>query len=176
MAFSRPILDGFNPLPDVTMFSILTNPTFLAVLYTGQLVWHTAAFVYFGLWPEHTLLIGSTRAKSKDPMIHAAPSGDDWHRDLFRYLGYINSAFALLAGLRLYRIPSTGTLPGECALDILTLTVLGWANGSQAFLDMRIRNSGRWAVRGFNMITTMDTLLAALDFAGVASILTAGSE
>jgi hypothetical protein len=78
------------------MFSMLATQTFLNSLYTAQVIWHSAAFAYFGLWPEHTMLIGTTRLKSKNSAIHSKPGGDDWHHDLFRYLGYINSAFALL--------------------------------------------------------------------------------
>lgn len=148
---------------------------FLTSLYTGQVIWHGAAFTYFGLWPEHTMLISTTRTKSKNLAIDSSPGGDDWHHDLFRYLGYINSAFALLAGLRLFRIPSTGTYTGDVALDVLALTVLGWANGSQAYLDLRIRKSGRWAIDGFHVITLLDTLFTVLDFACVVAFMTAGS-
>ena len=105
--------------------------------------------------------------------------GDDWHHDLLRYLGFINSAFALLAGLRFFRIPSTGT--GDCAedaaalLDVLALAVLGWANGSQALLDLTwIRRSGRWKIDGFDVISVLDTLFTVLDFASVLALLTAG--
>jgi hypothetical protein len=157
------------------MLSILINPTFLSALYTGHAIWHCAAFAHFGLWPEHTMLIGTTRSQSKDPKIHSAPGGDDWHHDLFRYLGYINSAFAVLAGLRLYRIPWTGSEVGDAALDVLALAVLGWANGSQAYLDLRIRKDGRWELNGFEIITAMDTAFAVLDFASIAALLTAGS-
>jgi hypothetical protein len=139
------------------MLSIPINPTFLGALYTGQAIWHCAAFAHFGLWPEHTMLTGTTRSRSKDAKIHSAPGGDDWHRDLFRYLSYINPAFAVLAGLRLYRVPSTGSEVGDAALDVLALAVLGWANGLPAYRDLRIRKDGRWELKGFEIITAMDT-------------------
>lgn len=71
----------------------------------------------------------------KKRKIHSTPEGDDCHHDLFRDLGYINSAFAVLAGLRLFKIPSTGSEAGDVALHILAQVVLGWANGWQAYLD-----------------------------------------
>jgi hypothetical protein len=158
------------------MFSILTTQTFLTILYTGQVLWHSAAFTYFGLWPEHTILIGSRRKRSLDSTIRSTPGGDDWHHDLLTYLGFINSGFALLAGLRVFRIPSTGTYAGDVALDMLALTVLGWANGSQAYLDLtRIRKSDRWKITGFDFITILDTLFIVLDFASVAALMTASS-
>ena len=49
-----------------------------------------------------------------------------------RDLGFINSAFALLAGRWLFRIPSIGIYKGEVVLDMLVLTVLGWTNALQA--------------------------------------------
>ena len=121
------------------------------------------------------MLIGTTRKRSTDSTIRSTPGGDDWHHDVFTYLGFINSAFALLAGLRLFKFPSSGTREGDVVLDTLALIVLGWANGSQAYLDLtRIRKSRRWKVDGFDIITILDTLFAVLDFATVVALVAAG--
>jgi hypothetical protein len=68
----------------------------------------------------------ATRNRSLDSPIRSRPGGDDWHHDMFRCLGIINSAFALLAGLCLFGIPSTGADGGDVTIDILALAVLGW--------------------------------------------------
>lgn len=155
------------------MFSILTTAPILAATYASQVLWHATAFVYFGLWPAHTMLVGATPRRN----CSTPAGGDDWHHDLLRYLGFINSAFALLAGLRLFRIPSTGTgsPAGDAALlDVLALAVLGWANGSQALLDLTlIRRSGRWKINGCDVISVLDTMFTVLDFASVLALLTA---
>ena len=168
------------------MFSILTTAPFLTATYASQVLWHSAAFVYFGLWPAHTMLVGAmtttTTPRNRSPPdfsgFRSIPAGgDDWHHDLLRYLGFINSAFALLAGLRLFGVPSTGTggPAGDAALDVLALAVLGWANGSQAFLDLTwIRRSGRWKINGFDVISVLDTLFTVLDLSSVLALLTAG--
>ena len=60
-------------------------------------------------------------------------------------------------------------------MDVLALAVLGGANGSQSYLDLRIRKDGRWKLNGFEIITAVDTAFAVLDFASIAALLTAGS-
>jgi hypothetical protein len=89
------------------MSSILASQTLLTFLYMMQVIWRSTAFIYFGLWPEHTMSVGATR-KCSDSPIRSTPGGDEWHHDVFRYLGFINSAFALLASPHLFRIRSTG--------------------------------------------------------------------
>jgi hypothetical protein len=67
-----------------------------------------------------------------------------------------------------------GSEAGDAPLDILALAMLGWANGSQAYMDLRIRKDGRWEVNEFEIITIMDTVFAALDFVNVVVLLGAG--
>jgi hypothetical protein len=111
----------------------------------------------------------SKRSQSKFPTIASNPEGDEWHHDIMAYLGYINVGFAALAGLRLYRLFDSPTLPSHPELDVLALTVLGIASGSQAWGNFgRARKSGRWIMgTGFDRITVLDALFMTLDGAVV---------
>jgi hypothetical protein len=104
----------------------------------------------------------SMRSESKSAIISSTPEGDDWHHDIMAYLGYINVGFAALAGLRLYSLVDS---PASPDLDILALTVLGIANGSQACGNfVRARKSGRWIMgNGWDRITVLDALFMVLD-------------
>jgi hypothetical protein len=113
------------------------------------------------------------RSQSKSPAIASNPEGDEWHHDIMAYLGYINVGFATLAGLRLYSLFDSPTLPTDPALDVLALTVLGIANGSQAWGNfVRARPSGRWIMgTGFDRITVLDALFMVVDGAVVLGYL-----
>jgi hypothetical protein len=105
----------------------------------------------------------SKRSVSKSPTISSTPEGDEWHHDVMAYLGYINVGFAALAGLRLWQLFPASPVTAE--LDVLALTVLGIANGSQAWGNFMLsRNSGRWIMgNGWDRITVLDALFMVLD-------------
>lgn len=106
-------------------------------------------------------------------------------QDILRYLGAINAGYAALALLRFIPLAMTvrgriqangGSAPTttdkylDATLDIVSLTVLGLANASQAFCNLFVaRPSGRWVVghwRGLktDRITLLDSLFTVLDF------------
>jgi hypothetical protein len=79
------------------------------------------------------------------------------------YLGYINVGFAALAGIRLWQLAPASPVMSE--LDVLALTVLGIANGSQAWGNFVLSpKSGRWIMgTGLDRITVLDALFLVLD-------------
>jgi hypothetical protein len=62
----------------------------------------------------------------------------------------------------------------EIDLDVLALTVLALANGSQAFLNLFVyRKNDRWIMgKGLDRITVLDTVFTILDAAVVIAKLT----
>jgi hypothetical protein len=116
----------------------------------------------------------SKRSTSKDPSISSTSQGDEWHHDVMAYLGFINVGFAALAGLRLYDSLS-GTSPASLSsvvteVDILALTVLGIANGSQAWGNfVRTSGSGRWimGLGSWDRITILDAGFMIVDLSVV---------
>ncbi|PVH79105.1 hypothetical protein DL98DRAFT_231496 [Cadophora sp. DSE1049] len=166
-----------------SLTSILLSRGFLKVLYTGNMLWHTSAFVHFTFLPAQTMLRIARRAYSKDPHIASTPAGDAWHHDILAYLGNINLGFVALAALRLFslyqstnlaspdQISVTGSGDKVNDLDILALTVLGIANASQAYENLCVlRYTDRWIVgKGFDRITVLDTVFSVLDFAVVGA-------
>jgi hypothetical protein len=117
----------------------------------------------------------STRSKSKIPAVYSTPEGDEWHHDIMAYLGYINVGFVALAGMRLYSsvFSSSPTSPPFVVseIDVLALTVLGIANGSQAWGNFgRSRGSGRWIMgEGWDRITVLDAIFMVLDLGVVVA-------
>ena len=107
----------------------------------------------------------SKRSQSKAAPISSTPEGDEWHHDIMAYLGYINLSFATLAGMRLYGLIKSPPSTSTTELDILALTALGVANGSQAWGNFgRSRRSGRWIMgTGWDRITVLDALFMVLD-------------
>lgn len=100
-----------------------------------------------------------------------------------RYLGGINLGYAILATLRF--IPLFGVVRSkgpdavaasnsakevQAALDVLSLTALGFANLSQAYLNFFVaKPSNRWIVGNWkglqtDRITLLDSLFTILDF------------
>jgi hypothetical protein len=132
-----------------------------------------SAFYHFSFRPEYMMGKLSTRSQSKSPAISSTPQGDEWHHDVMAYLGYINVGFATLAGLRLYALSYSPVSSSTPELDILALTVLGIANGSQAWGNfVRARGSGRWIMgSGGDRITVLDALFAVVDGAVVLAYL-----
>ncbi|KAH7351334.1 hypothetical protein BKA65DRAFT_500204 [Rhexocercosporidium sp. MPI-PUGE-AT-0058] len=171
-----------------SLTSILLSRGFLKVLYTGNMLWHTSAFVHFTFRQAHTMLRIGRRAHSKTPYIASTPAGDAWHHDILVYLGNINLGFVTLAAFRLYSIykytaakfpvknPGKGVGGTAEDLDILALTVLGIANASQAYGNIFVlRQTDRWIVgKGFDRITVLDTVFAVLDLAVVGAKLRRG--
>jgi len=120
----------------------------------------------------------SKRSASKDPSISSTPQGDEWHHDVMAYLGFINVGYAALAGLRLYDSLSSSspTLLSSVVseVDVLALTVLGIANGSQAWGNfVRTRGSGRWimGIGSWDRITVLDASFMVADLAVVGAYL-----
>ncbi|KAH7400377.1 hypothetical protein BKA64DRAFT_671754 [Cadophora sp. MPI-SDFR-AT-0126] len=164
-----------------SLTSILLSRGFLKALYTGNMLWHTSAFVHFTFRQAYTMLRVARRSHSKDPSIASTPAGDAWHHDILAYLGNINLGFVALAAFRLYSLYRTnnaasssetsGTGVGDRVndLDILALTVLGIANASQAYENLCVlRYNDRWILgKGFDRITVLDTVFTVLDFAVV---------
>lgn len=117
----------------------------------------------------------SLRGRSKDASISSSPQGDEWHHDIMAYLGYLNVGLAALAGLRLADTPSVPSQAGSSStvsqLDVLALTVLGVANGSQAWGNfVRSRSSSRWIMgKGYDRITVLDAAFLVLDLAVVGA-------
>ena len=109
----------------------------------------------------------SKRSISSMPFVSSTPGGDAWHHDIMKYLGNINTGFAILAAIRLYVLikKKSSNSAEEANMDILALTALGVANASQAVGNLGFaRKSGRWIVgHGFDRITVLDTLFAVLD-------------
>jgi hypothetical protein len=118
----------------------------------------------------------SKRSVSKNPSISSTPQGDEWHYDIMAYLGFINVGFATLAGLRLYdsfsRNNPTALSSVVSEVDVLALTVLGIANGSQAWGNfVRTRGSGRWimGLGSWDRITVLDAGFMVVDLAVVGA-------
>ncbi|KAL2072453.1 hypothetical protein VTL71DRAFT_11796 [Oculimacula yallundae] len=161
-----------------SFMSILITRGFLKALYTGNMLWHTSAFIHFTFRQTHTMNRIALRRHSKTPFIASTPGGDAWHHDILAYLGNINLGFVALAALRLYSLSrsqstASGPLDSKVAgvgkvddLDILALTVLGIANASQAYGNLAVlRYTDRWILgKGFDRITVLDTLFGVLDF------------
>jgi hypothetical protein len=107
----------------------------------------------------------SRRSRSTSKSISSTPEGDAWHHDIMAYLGYINVGFAALAGLRLWRHVMSPVSASDKELDVLSLTVLGIANASQAWGNFVLsRGSGRWIMgNGWDRITVLDALFTVLD-------------
>ncbi|KIW02790.1 uncharacterized protein PV09_05851 [Verruconis gallopava] len=84
---------------------------------------------------------------------------------IMAYLGYINVGYAALAGLRAHRLGASRAATTTREMDLLALTVLAVANGSQAWGSfMRSRGSGRWIMgHGLDRITVLDTVFMVLD-------------
>jgi hypothetical protein len=118
----------------------------------------------------------SRRAYSTTPTIASTPGGDAWHHDVLAYLGGINAPFVALAAMRLYSLLKTSSPEEseEIDLDVLALTVLALANGSQAFLNLFVyRKNDRWIMgKGLDRITVLDTVFTILDAAVVIAKLT----
>ena len=107
----------------------------------------------------------SKRSHSKSPAISSTPEGDEWHHDIMAYLGYINIGFAVLAALRLRGLSKRPPSSSTKELDVMALTVLAIANGSQAWGNLvRTRGNGRWIMgHGFDRITVLDAVFMVLD-------------
>ncbi|KUJ14830.1 uncharacterized protein LY89DRAFT_735895 [Mollisia scopiformis] len=158
--------------------SIMLSRGFLKALYTGNMLWHTSAFIHFSFRPQHTLLRVGRRINSSNPAISSTPGGDAWHHDILDYLGKINLGFVALAALRLTVLLKTRSSSPEVVgnglgedLDVLALTVLGIANASQAWNNLVVlRKTDRWILgKGFDRITVLDTVFAVLDFGVVVA-------
>ncbi|KFA60255.1 hypothetical protein S40285_10578 [Stachybotrys chlorohalonatus IBT 40285] len=134
-----------------------------------------SAFLHFAFRQPLMMTKLSKRKHSTNTTVRALPSGDPWHHDIMAYLGGMNTSLALLAILRLYTILrpnkylSTGTAAGDVPLDVLSLTVLGLANFSQAFMNFATAaGSDRWIMgKGLDRITVLDALFTVLDWAAV---------
>ena len=107
----------------------------------------------------------SKRSQSKAYAISSTPEGDEWHHDIMAYLGYINVAFAALAALRLHGLTKSPPSNSTTELDVIAMTVLAVANGSQAWGNfVRSRRSGRWIMgSGWDRITVLDAVFMVLD-------------
>ncbi len=151
-------------------------------LYAANLLWFFAAFVQFSFRPKEAMLSGGRRLNSKDSKVRATPEGDAWHHDLLAYLGGINIALAALAFMRLalhvrpdltlLSSCTTGSIAGDAPLEVLSLTILGVANFSQARVNMFVvRNTGRWTLGAYaEPIMVIDGVLTVLDWTAAAAV------
>jgi hypothetical protein len=125
-----------------------------------------SAFYHFSFKGAFMMRKLTKRSRSTNAAIAALPAGDAWHHDIMAYLGYINVGYAVLAGLRLRGLSQTnGPTSATKDLDILAMTVLAIANGSQAWGNfVRSRGSGRWIMgEGLDRITVLDAAFLVLD-------------
>lgn len=148
----------------------------LMLLYTTNMLWFSSAFFQFSFRQKHAMRSGTKHPRSKNSVVKSAPEGDAWHHDLLAYLGGMNLALAGLAILRLavlLDVPfaalstfTTGSAKGDKPMDVLSLTVLGLANFSQARVNLYVvRGTGRWIMGDLTeAITLVDGLLTVFDW------------
>ncbi|KAI1269741.1 hypothetical protein F5Y18DRAFT_108780 [Xylariaceae sp. FL1019] len=150
------------------MLTAISSPGATKLLYVGNALWFTSAFIHFGFRQPFMMRKLSLRKRDTDPSIRALPEGDSWHHDIMSYLGGMNTSLAVLALLRLYALVRPSRLFGkeDVSQDVTALIVLGVANCSQAILNFVIGGKhDRWICgKGLDRITVLDAVFTVLDW------------